>query len=168
MGIRRCFIFSLVTALVIGNVQIVCGNGRPVPQTREAVPAKAICSQSEGGEVEIFRVRFVAGNDSMETIKVTSGSVMEELSLREIKRLEFLTTESTTGGFMKAEVSRFHSPEKISSMVQVRSNDTAILLVGFTSNGTSVSIELSKCQAVDFFAVGKAWTQPTNRRVFSY
>lgn len=168
MRIGTYFLLFFATALVICNVQIVFGNGRPVPQTREAVPVKAVCNQTAGEKIEIFRVRFVAGNDPMETIKVTGGSVMEELSLREIKRLKFLTTESTTDGFMKAEVSRFDSSEKISSMVQIRSNDTAIRLVGFSNSGTPVSIELSKCQDVDFLAIGKAWTPSTNQRVFSY
>ena len=43
-------------------------------------------------------MRLIDGDDFDETLKVTSGGVTEELSLREIKLLRFLTTEINEDG----------------------------------------------------------------------
>jgi len=90
---------------------------------------------------------------------------MEGLSLGQIKLLRFLTTEINADGFSEAKISRIDDTEETSAMVQVRSNGTMIRLMGFKSNGTSVSIDLSKCQAVSFSLVGEGTTDSNYRPV---
>jgi len=153
MRIGTCLLYFLTGALVIGNVHFAFGNGRTTPQPRGASPLKAIVSQSEGRQLEIFRVRLIDGVDFDETLKVTSGGVTEELSLREIKLLRFLTTEINADGLMKAKIVRIDGTEETSAMVYIRSGGTTIRLTGFKSNGTKVSIDLSSCQAVEFSLV---------------
>lgn len=158
MRIGTCLIYLLTGALVISNVQIAFGNGRTTPRPRGASPLKAICSQSEGGQLEIFRVKLVGGDGSDETLKVTIEGVTEGLSLSEIKQLRFLTTEINADGFMKTEISRTDGAEETSAMVQVRSGDTMIRLTGFRSSSASISTQLSRCQAVAFSLVGEGET----------
>jgi hypothetical protein len=150
MRIGTCLLFLLTGALVIGNVQFAFGNGRTIPQSTDTSPLKAICSQSDGGQLEIFRVRLIDGDDFDETLEVTSGGVTEELPLREIKLLRFLTTEINADGLMKAKIALIGAREETLAMVQVRYGETAIRLTGFRSNGTKVSVGLSSCQAVEF------------------
>jgi hypothetical protein len=149
MRIGTCLLFLFAGPLVIGNVQLAFGNGRTVPQPMGASPLKASCIQIDGGQLEIFRARLINGDDFDETLEVTSGGVTEDLSLREIKLLRFLTTEINADGLMKAKIVRTGGTEETSSMVQVRSGGTAIRLTGFKSNGTKLSIDLSSCQAVE-------------------
>lgn len=150
MRIGTCILFLFTAALVIGNVQqLAFGNGRTVPQPMAASPLKASCIQIDGGQLEIFRVSLINGDDFDETLKVTSGGVTEDLSLREIKQLRFLTTEINADGLMKAKVVRIGGTEETSAMIQVRSKGAAIRLIGFKSNGTKLSIDLSSCQAVE-------------------
>ncbi len=165
MRIGTCLLFLLTGALVISNVQIAFGNGRTTPKPRDASPLKAVCSQSAGGQLEIFRVRLIDGDGSDETLKVTIGGVIKRLSLSEIKLIRFLTRKINANGFMKAKISRNDGTEETSAMVQVRSDGTTIRLMGFTSNGTSVSIDLSKCQAVAFSFVGEGATDSNYRPV---
>lgn len=149
MRIGTCLLFLFTGALVIGNVQLAFGNGRTVPQTMGASPLKASCTQIDGGQLEIFRVRLINGDDFDETLEVTSGGVTEDLSLREIKILRFLTTEINADGLMKARIVRIDGTEETSAMVQVRSGGAAIRLTGFKSKGTKLSIDLSSCQAIE-------------------
>lgn len=165
MRIGTCLLLLLTGALIIGNVQIAFGNGRTTPQPSGASPLKAICSQSGGGQLEIFRVRLIDGDGFDETLKVAIGGVTEGLSLSEIKQLKFLTTEINAAGFMKAEISRTDAAEETSAMVQVRSGGTTIRLTGFRSSGTSVSIDLSRCQAVAFSLVHEGATDSNYRPV---
>ena len=158
MRIRTCLLLLLLGTLIIGNFQIAFGNGRTPPQTIGASPLKAICGQSEGEQLEIFRVRLIDGDDFDGTLKVTVDGVTEGLSLNEVSQLKFLTKEINSDGFMKAEISRTDTDKETSAMVQVRSGDTTIRLRGFRSSGTSVSIDLSRCQAVAFSLVHEGST----------
>ena len=128
MRIRTCLLLLLTGTFIIGNFQIAFGNGRIPPQTSGASPLKAICSKSEGEQLEIFRVRLIDGDDFDGTLKVTVDGVTEEFSLNEVSQLKFFTKEINSDGFMKVEISRTDTDKKISAMVQVRSGDTTIRL----------------------------------------
>lgn len=165
MRIISCLLSLLVGILIVGNVQIAFGNGRTTPPPSDALPLNAICNQSEGGQLEIFRVRLIEGDGVGETLKVSTGEDIAEISLRKIKQLKFLTTKVNADGFMKAEIIGTDNAEVTPAMIQVRSSDTAIRLTGFTSKGTSVGVDLLKCQAVAFSLIHKGSTDLPSRGV---
>lgn len=155
MRVRTSLFCLLIGTLIIGNIQVALGNGRTMPRSSGTLPLKATCTQIEGDPLEIFRVRVVGGGGSDETLRVSMGGVTEELSLREIKQLRFSSTETNDDGFMNVEILGINGPEIKPAMVQVRSLDTAISLTGFRSNGSSVSIDLSRCMTIEFSFIGK-------------
>lgn len=163
MRIGTCLLHALTGAFVIAYVHTAFGNGRNTPEPRGASPVKAICRQVGNEKLEISRVKLTHGDQLDETLQVVIGGDIERLSIREIKELRFLTNEINADGFRKAEISRADNPGKTSAMVQVRSGATPIRLKGFRSSGTSVSIDLSKCQAVAFSPAKKALTGSSYR-----
>lgn len=153
MAIKKCLVLILTGFLCIINVEITFGNGRTTPQLRNAVIIKAVITLNEGREIEILRVRVFNGDVADGAFTVSRGGIDEEIPLNEIKQVVFNSTETDSKGFLKANIYLKDGSEDPFAMVRVLSENNNIILKGFKHNGTPISIDLLKCQSIEFYPI---------------
>jgi hypothetical protein len=148
------FVLSIVAVLTAGTVY---PNGRTTPRSANASPVKATCiDRSDGERHDILRARINVGEGSSQKLTVLTDDLRQELPLPAIKRLTLPTAQVNGEGFMKATVVRRNDDKETEALVQAKSGSSKVLLAGFNSDGTDISIELSKCKEVEFSSAAGA------------
>lgn len=143
-----CCIVGMSATLVVAPV---FPNGRTSPLLADMVLVRAICEdRSDGSQHEILRARVVSSDGVAKPLDVRVGTASEQLGISRIKSMKLPSDISDSDGFMSAAIIREDDQHEMAMMVQVGSAKSPLRLVGFTSDGSSISVDLSQCKKVDF------------------
>jgi hypothetical protein len=156
MHTRFPLLTLVLSIVVVLTADTVYPNGRTTPKSTGIAPIKATCiDRSKGERHDIFRARITGIQDSQK-INVVIDGVREELALPDIKRLTLPTAQVNGEGFMKGTVVRQGGTEQMEALAQVKSGSSKVRMAGFKSDGTAISIDLSKCKEVEFASAAAA------------
>ncbi len=135
-------------------VAIQCANANGINPPRPATTVvTAICADGSGKQLhKIMRaqVKDRAGSTSTQTVTFRSNDANEQLSIANIKTVALTSKAIDKDGFTSATLTRRHGSSNESGAVRVKSANTNLKLVGFTSAGTRVEVDLFNCKRVEF------------------
>ena len=151
MPFRIRLALLVVGAVAMIGVGVAHGNGINPPRVKAASVIAASClERSTQAQREILRARITTGTQSSDVVDVRTGDAREEVAIRDIASIGLTATTADKDGFVDGSLTRrdASTPEKVA--VKVRTRDSAVRLAGFSDGGSTVTIDLAKCERIDF------------------
>jgi hypothetical protein len=148
----RISAFSVaVAALTLVATATAYANGINPPRVRGGSVITASCLERSGQrQHDILRARVASGNQSSELLNVRVGEASEQVPITQIESITFTGTTIDRNGFADASLMRRADSSDEPVAVQVRSAGSAVRLIGFKGSGSTVSVELQKCERIEF------------------
>ena len=138
-------------AMVVIGAGVAEANGINPPQVKGASVITASClERSTQSHREFLRARIRAGRQSSDVVSLRRGDTTEDVPLREISSIRFAGTAIDHDGFLAGSFMRRDARASEPIAVKVRTPDAAVRLAGFSKSGSTVAIELAKCEQIDF------------------
>jgi hypothetical protein len=138
-------------AIVMIAAGVAHANGINPPRLKGASVIAASCvERSTQAQRDFLRARITTGDQSSDVLDVRTGDAREEVAIREIASILLTATPVDKDGFVDGSLTRrdASTPEKVA--VKVRTRDAAVRLAGFSDAGSTVTIDLAKCERIDF------------------
>lgn len=151
----------VLSAMVVMSAAVADANGINPPRVKGASVVTASClERATRSQREFLRARIRAGGQSFDVLSLRVGDTTEDVPIRDIASIRLAGTPIDRDGFLAGSFMRRDAQASEPIAVSVRTSDAAVRLAGFSKAGSPVTIELAKCEQVDFGEALPAETPP--------